>query len=471
MVGIKSCGAYIPAYRLSRDEISKAMGTYSLGGERSVANFDEDTITMAVQAVRNAITDAEVGEIDALFFASTTPPYHQKESASTVAMGADLKEDILTCDLLNSPRASVSALSLALDRVKSGSASNILVAASDCRLGPGGSEFEQSYGDGAAAVLVGSDNLIARFEAGYSVSDDFIDVWRTAEDKFVKSWEDRFIKTEGYHKNVTRVVRGLLQKYGLSPLDFQKAVIPTPDVRSLREVGKSLGFDPRTQIQDPLLSTVGDTGTAQPLLLLAACLEEAKPNDKILLVGYGDGAQALVFSVTEKIREKGKNTVAEGVASRMLLNHYEEYLKFRNLMTTEAARRPSYPSSVPYMWRERNYFTRFHGSKCLNCGTEQYPRHRVCYDCKTKDRFEEIKLAHRKGHVITYTKDYLFPSTVPPHVQAVVELEGGCRVYMMMTDVNPDQVKSEMSVQMVFRMLHDRGGFFHYGWKAKPLDQ
>jgi len=149
-----------------------------------------------------------------------------------------------------------------------------------------------------------SDNLIARFEAGYSVSDDFIDVWRTAEDKFVKSWEDRFIKTEGYHKNVTRVVRGLLQKYGLSPLDFQKAVIPTPDVRSLREVGKSLGFDPRTQIQDPLLSTVGDTGTAQPLLLLAACLEEAKPNDKILLVGYGDGAQALVFSVTEKIEKR-----------------------------------------------------------------------------------------------------------------------------------------------------------------------
>jgi uncharacterized OB-fold protein len=107
----------------------------------------------------------------------------------------------------------------------------------------------------------------------------------------------------------------------------------------------------------------------------------------------------------------------------------------------------------------------------LNCGTEQYPRHRICYECKSKDRFEEIKLARRKGQVITYTKDYLFPSTVPPHVQAVVELEGGCRVYMMMTDVNPDKVKSEMSVQMVLRMLHDRGGFFHYGWKAKPLDQ
>jgi hydroxymethylglutaryl-CoA synthase len=471
MAGIKSCGAYIPTYRLSRGEISRAMGISSLGGERSVANFDEDTITMSVQAVRDTITDEDVGEIDALFFASTTPPYHQKESASTVATGADLKEDILTSDLLSSPRASVSALSLAMDRVKSGSASNILVAASDCRLVPGGSELEQSYGDGAAAVLVGSDNLIARFEAEYSVSDDFIDVWRTAEDKFVKSWEDRFIKTEGYHKNVTRAVRGLLQKYGLSPLDFQKAVIPAPDMRSLREMGKSLGFDLKTQIQDPLFSTVGDTGTAQPLLMLTACLEEAKPNDKILLVGFGDGAQALVFSVTEKIREKGKHTIADCVASKMLLNKYEEYLKFRSLMTTEAARRPSYPSSVPYMWRERNYFTRFHGSKCLNCGTEQYPRHRICYECKSKDRFEEIKLARRKGQVITYTKDYLFPSTVPPHVQAVVELEGGCRVYMMMTDVNPDQVKSEMSVQMVFRMLHDRGGFFHYGWKAKPLDQ
>jgi 3-oxoacyl-[acyl-carrier-protein] synthase III len=96
--------------------------------------------------------------------------YHQKESASTVAMGADLKEDILTSDLLNSPRAGVSALSLALDRVKSGSASNVLITASDCRSVPGGSEFEQSYGDGAAAVLVGSDNLIARLEAEYSIS-------------------------------------------------------------------------------------------------------------------------------------------------------------------------------------------------------------------------------------------------------------------------------------------------------------
>ena len=55
MVGIKSCGAYTPAYRLSRDEISRAMGTYSLGGERSVANFDEDTITISVKAVRNAV--------------------------------------------------------------------------------------------------------------------------------------------------------------------------------------------------------------------------------------------------------------------------------------------------------------------------------------------------------------------------------------------------------------------------------
>jgi len=102
MAGIKSCGAYIPTYRLSRDEISRAMGISSLGGERSVANFDEDTITMSVQAVRDTITDADVGKIDALFFASTTPPYHQKESASTVATGADLKEDILTSDLLSS---------------------------------------------------------------------------------------------------------------------------------------------------------------------------------------------------------------------------------------------------------------------------------------------------------------------------------------------------------------------------------
>jgi 3-hydroxy-3-methylglutaryl CoA synthase len=50
MIGISSYGAYIPAFRLSRDLMAKAWGRGSIGGERSVANNDEDSATMAVEA-------------------------------------------------------------------------------------------------------------------------------------------------------------------------------------------------------------------------------------------------------------------------------------------------------------------------------------------------------------------------------------------------------------------------------------
>jgi len=469
MLGIRSWGAYVPVFRLERSEIARAMGPFSIGGERSVANFDEDTITMSVEAVRNAVDGIDSREIDALFFASTSAPYKEKQSASSVALAADLKEDILTSDFSGSIRAGVSALSLAIDRVKSGSSKNVVVAASDCRLGAGGSEHEQAFGDGAASMVIGDKNVAAAFEGSYSINDDFIDVWRTSEEIFVRSWEDRFIKTEGYKKNVIEVVRGILDKYKLAASDFQKVVIPAPDLRSLKEVAESLGFDVKTQVQESFLNTIGNTGTAHPLLMLSASLDKAKLNDRILFVGYGDGAQAFIFSVKDKIREGQGSSVENCVTSKMPLASYEQYLKFRKLIMTEAARSPAYPSSLPYMWRERDYFTRFHGSKCLNCGTEQYPRHRVCYECKSKDSFEEINLAPKKGVVITYTRDYLFPSPVPPHVTAVVELEGGCRVYVMMTDVNPDEMKSQMLVGLVFRMLHSRAGFYHYGWKARPI--
>ena len=470
MVGIRSCGAYVPAYRLSREEIGRAMGGFAIAGERSVANVDEDSITMAVEAARNALNGVDRSEIDTLFFASTSAPYKEKQSASTLMLGADLNEGIMTYDIANSIGAGASALNLAMDRVKSGSARNVLVAASDCRPATCGSDFEQIFGDGAAAIIISNEDLIAEYEGGYSITDDFIGVWRTSEDKFDRSWEDRFVKLEGYQKNVTAAVNGLFSKYRVGPSDFQKVVLPAPDQRSLKTISKALGFDLKTQVQDSLLATVGDTGASHPLLILTACLESAKPSDKILFVSYGDGAQALIFTVMNKIENiKNRRRVEDYIEDRISLANYEQYLKLRNLIVTEAARRPAYPSSAPYMWRERNYLVRLHGSKCKNCGTEQFPRQRVCYECKTKDKFKEIELSSRNGTVITYTKDYLFPAILPPSIQSTIELDGGCRLYMMVTDIKSDDIKSMMPIEMTFRMLHDRAGFYHYGWKARPL--
>jgi len=471
MIGIKSMGGYIPRYRLKRAEIARAMGGFSMPGSNAVCNFDEDSITMAVEAIRNSLDRTNAKEIDALFFGSTTAPYKEKQSSSTIALGADLSDKIFTCDLSNSLRSGVSAILLAMDRVGNGQSKNAMVAASDCRIGMCGSEFEKSFGDGSAALLIGNENLIATIDDSFYLDSDFIDIWRTENDRFVSTWEDRFIKTKGFQKIMNRVIKGLMDKCGLGPSDYQKAIINVPDFGTMLAVAKTNGFDPKAQLQHPMFDTIGYSGSAHPLLMLIAALEEGSPGDKLLFASYGDGAIAMTLTLTEQISSYNITSIKDCLENQMELESYETYLKLRKLIETEADRIPALPSSAPYMWRDQNYFTRFYGSKCKKCGTTHYPRHRVCYKCKSKDDFEVIKLADKKGEIITYTKDGLFPSPIPPHVQTVIELEGGCRIYAMMTDVKPDELENHMQIEMTFRLLHERSNFKHYGWKCRPLQK
>ena len=164
MIGITAYGGYIPAFRLSRDLMAKAWGRGSIGGERSIANNDEDSATMAVEAVFDCLQGDGRSDLGGLFFASTTAPYREKEIASLVAATADLSTEILTADFANGLRAGAAALRSALDAVASGSAQNILVAAADCRMAYPQSESEQAFGDGAAALAVGSSRVIATLE-------------------------------------------------------------------------------------------------------------------------------------------------------------------------------------------------------------------------------------------------------------------------------------------------------------------
>ena len=59
MVGIIDFGSYLPLYRYARAEQGKAWDLKQampmLVGERTVANYDEDTVTMAVEAALNCL--------------------------------------------------------------------------------------------------------------------------------------------------------------------------------------------------------------------------------------------------------------------------------------------------------------------------------------------------------------------------------------------------------------------------------
>jgi hydroxymethylglutaryl-CoA synthase len=472
MAGIVSYGAHIPFYRLSRDEIAKAMGRPSMGGEKAVTSYDEDSITMAVSAARECVKGVNKEEIDALFFASTTPPYKEKQCASVVAMAVDLRSDVSVADFANSLRAGTNALRAAVDAVNSKSARLVLVTAADCRLGNPGSELEQVFGAGAAALLVGSQNVAAEIEGSYTYSDEFMDQWRMEEDSFVRSWETRFVRQEGYTRIIQEGVSKLMNKYGLKAEDFTKIALYGPDPRGHRDLIRLMGFDPKTQVQDPLFDRVGNTGCAFAPMIFVAALEASKPGDKILLANYGDGYDVFSFKVSDAIKKIGdRRAINHSLSQKAMLSNYAAYQRIRHLITSEVTLHPKDDMFVPVLWRSRAEILSLHGAKCRNCGEVQFPKQRICAYCGSKDNFEDVGFSDRKGSVFTYTIDNMAPSVNPPTVRCVVDFEGGGRMVCVMADCEPEKVAIDMPVEMIFRKLLDveNAGLHSYFWKCKPL--
>jgi 3-hydroxy-3-methylglutaryl CoA synthase len=264
MIGIKSFGAYIPWHRLDRQQFLKAWGGFAIPGERSVAYYDEDSVTMAVEASVNCLKDFDPQKVDGLYFATTTAPYKEKQSAATMRLALNMRDDIRTADFTTSLRCGSTALLMAYDTIKAGSADSILVAASDCRIAAPAGMTEQSLGDGSAAFLLGKKDVVAEILYTYSTSDDLVATWRGENDIFIRFWEERMVMDEGYSKIVPIAIKGILAKSGMKQEDFAKVVFDPPgDARRHGKVAAELGFKP-AQLQDPfgLFLNMGMTGSA-----------------------------------------------------------------------------------------------------------------------------------------------------------------------------------------------------------------
>ncbi len=470
MAGIVSFGAYVPLYRLSREHLAKTWGGGTTPGEKSVANADEDSVTMGVEAAIDCLGKTPRESIDGLYFASTSAPYLEKQSASIVAAALDLRSDIITADFDHSLRAGSSALRAAMDAVAAGSAKNILVVVSEERVPAPNSATEALYADGAAAFLIGNADVAVEVEGVHSTSSEFLDFWKLQTDRFERTWEDRFVVDEGYMKLIPQAVGAFFKKKQLAAKDFNKAVFYGPDGRRHGEIGKKLGFDPKTQVQDPMFDKIGNTGCALVPTMLVAALEQAKAGDKIFLSTYGDGCDVFSLKVTDKIgKVQNIRGIKKHLAAKAMLPNYGKYLRFRELVQWEAEIRPADTSALTVLWRERNQLMRFHGSKCKACGTVQYPMQRVCAQCTAKDQYEEVKLADKKGILFTFSMDERAMVKDLPNVMGIVDFEGGGRFYCIVTDRDPEKLDVGMTMEMTFRNLHDGSGIHNYCWKARPV--
>lgn len=469
MTGIVSFGAYVPSTRLPLALIA-GRAAKEHGPERAVAAHDEDSITMAVAAGVDALRGVERASIDALYLASTSLPYREKSAAVLVAKALDLRREVHTLDFGGSLRAGVGALAAAHDAVASGAVAKVLVIASDARLAAPRSALERDLGDGAAAFVVGHDDVLATLTARHAVSDEIVDVWRTEDDAYLRAWEDRFVVQHGYHRNVVGAVTGLLTAAGVAPADVVRAALAGPDARSIAAAAKVAKLGP-DRVVPTLFGQLGHTGVAFAPMLLVHALEGRglAAGDRVACVAHGSGAEALLFTVTGALaRHLLPRGVAGHLGRRRALASYQSYLASRGLAPTEhdAKGGAGVPATVAY--RERDAEVSLHGFRCTGCGSMHFPRQRVCYRCHARDSFEAVRLSDRAGRVLSYTFDWFFPNPEPPTIAGVVEVEGA-RFYAQMCDARPDQLRCDLPIELVFRRIHEAGGRPNYFWKSTPV--
>jgi 3-hydroxy-3-methylglutaryl CoA synthase len=480
MVGIISYGLHIPWLRIDRKTINAAMGWFGAGGlsgEKAVANHDEDSITVAVDAAINCLNGFDRETIDGLYFATTSSPYKERQGVGIITSALNIRPQVRAMDITDTPKAGLLTLLEACDAVKSGDVRNALACAGDCRMTKASSNQEQVYGDGGAALLVGTTNVLASLKGHYNLTYDFMDYWRASDEDFTHSWEDRWIREEGYTKFIVEAVTGLVNKYNLDINDFAKVIFPGPYPREHASIGKKLGIDP-AKLQDPMLNITGDTGSAHPLVMLIAALEESKPGDKLIVASYGGGSDALFFEVTPEIEKvKGTRRVREEFTYKKELTSYEKYAFFRNILNTEKGVRAEYTEGthtpISRLWRERDAILGAVGSRCKKCGTPQFPPQKVCVNpaCGAINEMEPYHFSDKKGRLISYTADYLVFSYSPPETYGVIDFDGGGRYWFSITDCEADSLKVGLEVEMTFRKKYVDAphGIHTYCWKVVPV--
>jgi 3-hydroxy-3-methylglutaryl CoA synthase/uncharacterized OB-fold protein len=466
MQGILSAAGYVPYRRLDRGAIAETFGAGGGRGTRAVAGYDEDTTSMGVEAARLALRAAADAQPRVLAFSTTSPAYLDKTNATGVHAALRLDTDVVAADFGGAIRSGVAALTVALH----GPDPTLLVTA-DVRDGLPTSADEAAGGDGAAAVLVGSEShgpLLATLVGEGHTTEEFIDRWRLPGDRRSKVWEERFGETK-YVPLGEQAWNAALKAAELSAEQVDRVAITGSHARAVRSLTARLGVD-QQRLVDDLGGSVGFTGAAHPGLLLAAALEDASPGQTIALVVLADGADALLFRATDAVAAwEPARSVASQVAAGAPLP-YGKFLTWRGVVAVEPPRRPEPDRiSAAVTGRTEHWKYGFVGSRDRSSDALHLPPARVSRVGDSVDDMEPAPMADVAGTVAAFTIDRIAYSPSPPIVFAVVDFDGGGRLPIELTDVDAEALRVGDRVEMTFRRLFTADGIHNYFWKARPL--
>lgn len=463
---IASVGAYAPLMRLDRDAAGKALKFSGLGGRgagrRAVAGWDEDPITLAVEAARFA-----EGRPGSAVFASTSAPFFERLQAALVVDALALPAETRARDVSGSRRCAVSALLDAL--LGSGST---LVAAGERRPGRAGSPLHLAQGDGGAAALVAEDGA-ARLLGWASLSHDLVDVYASREHPEPYAYEERFVRETSVREIFAPTILRALEKAGLAAADIQHAAVHEPVSNLWRDIGKATGIVVPNHASE-VAAALGDLGAAHALFALALAAARAKPGERILLAGFGSGCDALVLEMTAQM--PGAASAEEALSRGLAFGDYLRFLSLNGALELDWGVRSEFEQKAQATVIERygRDMIGFVGGRDAG-GNVQFPKSRIPVrpDAVGPEPMENVRLADDLARIVSVTADRLNFTPDPPFWFGLAQFDNGARVMMELTDADARGFAVGDKVRMRLRIKsRDRQrGFRTYFWKGAPAER
>jgi hydroxymethylglutaryl-CoA synthase len=452
--GFAAYAAHLPAHVLTDNRLDPTVGRASRSS-RSVASYDEDVVTLGVEAARGLGRSPAPG--GHLLLATTESPYEAKTAATIVHEALGLEPGVAGVDV-RGHRSGATALDLA---ARTGS----VVIASDVRTTRPGAPDELAQGD-AAVAYVGGGTEAAEVVARASATTEMLERWRLPGERHDRVWDERFT-ADLLITAAGEAVDQALAAAGVERPDV--VVVSSSNARAALAIRRALGGSGEDAAVE---AATGFTGAAHPGLLLADALDRAEPGALVLLVSATDGADALLLRVGEGVRAaRGAATVADQLARRTPVG-YGRYLHWRGLLDVQGPARPaSAAPAAPPVHRRRGWKYRLEAVRCDACSAVTTPPGRACAACGSLDGGKPVPLRDEVFRVVSATQDSLTTMPEPAVAMVVADVEGGGRLSAYATDIAATDVVVGMAMVPTFRRLWTTDGIHNYFWKLRPVDE
>ncbi|CAN5427648.1 hydroxymethylglutaryl-CoA synthase family protein [soil metagenome] len=465
---IQSIGGYLANLRLRRKSAATAMRWSGLGGprdgRRAVAGWDEDALTMAVEAARGLVGDAAPA---AITFASTSAYFIERAQSSLMIDALMLPSTTRATDVSGSRRAATSAL---LDSLEG--RGDRVIAAGEKRATLPGSVQQLSFGDGAAAVRTG-DSGPARCIGAVSHAHDFIDYYVSRDHPTPYAYEERFVREAAIANILAPAIRAVCEQAGVTPDNIAFAAVAEPVAGTYPALARTLGLKAPNLASD-LLTRAGDLGTAHALFALGLAFDKAAPGDIVLLAGFGSGCDALLFELDGPV--PGASAMTAALDAGEELTDYVRFLNLAGALDMAWGMRAEFgqKAQATVLARHNRDMMGFIGGRD-SAGNVQFPKTRIPVNpaLSAPETLEDVRLADDIAHIVSITADRLNFTPDPPFDFGLVQFDNGARIMMELIDRPAGGFSVGDTVQMRLRIksMDRKLGFRTYFWKAAPVER